>query len=200
MDFLLPTILSYLLLYKYLVLFSITFLAALALPIPSAASLMASAAFASQGYFNPIVVFLVATIGNIAGDNLGYWLARYYGKPVLLRIGFKKILNSQALQNAEIRLNRQPALFVFFSRFEVIATISVNLVSGLGKMAYSSYLFYEALGEIVQVTVYGTLGYLFGSNWQEIYSLVNNFSLAIVLIVILIMVLFWKSIFGKITK
>jgi membrane protein DedA with SNARE-associated domain len=200
MDFLFQTFLPYLLLYKYAALFTVTFLGALALPIPSAASLMAASAFASQGYFSLPEVILVAVLGNIAGDNLGYWIARLYGKQVLERIGFKRVLNSSIFRIVEGRVTERPALFIFFSRFEVIATLSVNLIAGLTKLSYARYLACEVIGEIAQVLAYASIGYFFGDNWQEATTLIGKLSLLAFAVAALFVGLLWKKIMLKISK
>ena len=79
MSFLIQFILPYILLYKYIALFVITFLASIALPIPAGGLLVASAAFASQGYFNIVKVIIVVIIANVLGDNVCYWLTRIFG-------------------------------------------------------------------------------------------------------------------------
>ena len=197
MSFLLQTILPYLLLYNYVALFVIAYFAALAFPVPSAATIMASAAFASQGYFNLFWIIIVASMGNIIGDNTGYWLARRYGRSILYRIGFKRVLDSLNFQSIEKQVKCRPALIVFFSRFQVWTTLSVNLISGLSKMRYVSYLFYEVLGEIIQVTMFAGLGYLFGANWQAMYDLVSTFFWILIIVLILLAVIFWKKLARK---
>jgi len=72
--------LSYLLVYKYLVLFLIVFLASLILPLPATALIMAAGAFSSQGYFNFSEVLLVAFAGSVLGDCCGYFISFYFGK------------------------------------------------------------------------------------------------------------------------
>lgn len=194
MDFLLQTILSYLLLYKYLALFGVTFLAALALPIPAAATVMASAAFASQGYFNINLVAFWASLGNILGDTAGYWLARGFGQPVLRAIGLGKLLDSAVFHALASQVRKKTAPIVFFSRFEVLATLSVNFICGLGKISYWKYLAYQAPGEMVQVLLFVTVGYLVGSGWQEINNLLGGFSLVIGLVLIVLIMLLWRRI------
>ncbi len=200
MDFLLQTILSYLLVYKYTTLFTVTLLAAIALPIPSAATLMASAAFASQGYFNMDLVILTASAGNILGDSAGFWLARRFGQPVLRRIGFRKLLDSPGFKAIERRIQRGPALIIFFSRFEVLATLSVNFITGLGQLPYLRYLLYEVPGEIVQVLIFASIGYAFGSAWEDINNLIGKFSLLIALALILLTMTLWKKIINRLIR
>ena len=94
MELILSTFLTFLLLYKYIGLFVISFLAALLLPLPSSSILAAAGAFAAQGYFSISYVLIVAFLGNILGDAAGYFLAQKMGTAALQRIGFRKILSS----------------------------------------------------------------------------------------------------------
>jgi membrane protein DedA with SNARE-associated domain len=182
MSVIITAILPYLLLYKYWALFGLTFIAAFFLPIPPGTIIMASAAFSSQGYFNIIWVIVVSILGNIAGDNAGYWVARYYGEPVLSRIGFRKVLHSARYKRIQERVVRQPGFLIFISRFEVSINLVVNLISGLAKVPYRKYLLFESLGEIFQVALYSTIGYVFGSNWQTLSSLIGRTLLIIIIL------------------
>ncbi len=200
MNFVVQIILPYLLLYKYWAIFTITLVAALAFPIPPGTLLMASAAFASQGYFSFTWVVVVGSLGNIVGDNIGYFLARAYGKKVLYRIGFGKTMDSQKYKNIEARVRRRPELLIFFSRFEVFSNLAVNLICGLSELDYKKYIVYESIGEIAQVFIYCSIGYIVGDNWMTISGLVTKFLILIILIAALIITIFWKKIWKSITK
>ncbi len=201
MDALAQTILPYILLYKYSALFVITFLASLALPIPAGTLLVASAAFASQGYFNIVVLIGVVIVANIAGDNILFWLARLYGKKVLYRIGFmRKILTSKNFTLIEDSISDRPGFVIFISRFEVIATLTVNLICGLGKVSYRKFMIYETLGAFVDAFFYGMIGYLFGDSWQAVNNLIGNFSILFFLAIALAVAIFWKKIINNLNK
>lgn len=193
-------LLPYLLLYKYWAIFSITFFAALILPIPPGTLLMASSAFASQGFLSFGWVVVAGILGNIAGDNVGYFLARKYGKSALRKIGFGKILENQKYANFEKKIRKSPGALIFFSRFEVFSNLAVNLISGLGRVPYGKYLFYESIGEIFQVALYCYIGYLVGDNWEEISAIIGRFLLLVVFIIVVIVIIFRKRIWKSITK
>ncbi|MDE2030942.1 MAG: DedA family protein [Patescibacteria group bacterium] len=198
MNFLVQAILPYILIYKYLALFIITFIAALAIPIPSGTLLIASAAFSSQGYFSITKVLIVVILANILGDNTSYWLARFYGRKVLSRIGFiNRILISKNFALIERGIVKHPGALVLVSRFEVVSTLTINFICGFGKTVYKKYLTFEILGTIASVMFYGMLGYIFGDSWQAINSLIGNFSLLIFLLIVLGVSLFWKKIIAK---
>ncbi len=201
MSFLAQTILPYILLYKYTALFVITFLAALAIPIPAGTLLVASAAFASQGYFNIVVLIIVVTIANMAGDNLSFWLARIYGKKLLYRVGFlKKILTSRNFILIEKRINKRPGFIIFITRFEVIATLTTNLICGMGNVRYRKFLLFEAMGAFADTFFYAMVGYLFGDSWQAVNDLIGNFSIVFFLAIALGVALFWKKIINNLAK
>jgi membrane protein DedA with SNARE-associated domain len=185
MDFIVQNLVPYLLLYKYVTIFLIAFFAAFIVPVPSGSILMAASAFASFGYFNLFWVIIISMVGNILGDNLGYWVARIYGREVLAKIGFRKVLESKAFKNIEDEFNKRPGFIVFASRFEVLSTLSVNLLSGISKTSYKKFFLHESFGSVAQVCVYSLLGFLFADNWESINSAIGKISLVVGLIVIL---------------
>ncbi len=189
-QFILPLVLTY----KYWALFGITFIAALVLPVPPGTLIMASSAFAFQGYFDFKLVLLSAILGNIAGDNVGYFLARKYGMPVLSRIGFRKVLASKRFKEVRQLMRKRPGFIIFVSRFEVFTNLSVNIIAGLTHVPYRKYVLYGAIGEIVQVTLYGSIGYFFGSNWDKIGRSIGHTFLVILVAAIALLVVFWKQV------
>ena len=196
MQFILPLVLAY----KYWALFGITFIAALVLPVPPGTLIMATSAFAYQGYFDFKFVLLSAIAGNIAGDNVGYWLARKYGVPVLSRIGFKRILASRRFREVERLVRNRPGFILFISRFEVFTNLSVNIIAGLSKVPYKRYVVFSAIGEICQVTLYGSIGYFFGSNWERIGAAIGHTFLIILVVAIALLIIFWKQIMKNLKK
>jgi membrane-associated protein len=199
MDFLVQTILPYVLLYKYWALFVITFLSSL-IPIPVGSLLMASAAFASQGYLNFMIVLLVVTIASIIGDTVCYWLARWYGKKFFNRFAFtRKILDSKNFQLIEKGMQQRPGFIIFISRFEALATLSVNIVCGLSNVSYKRFMLFEVLGAIAYTVFYGLIGYIFGDSWQAVNKLMGNFSIIVFIILIGCTIIFWKKIMANLS-
>lgn len=169
---LLNTLLPYVLLYKYVAIFAITFLGALALPLPSGSVVMAAAAFSTQGYLSLPLVLITAVAGNMAGDSAGYWLVRRYGIRVLRKIRLARFFRQDRLDAARQQLDRHPLLAIFFSRFFTAIAPAINVAAGLTRLSYKRYLLFEGLGEVTEVFCFVIVGYIFGSNWQY----VNQFS------------------------
>jgi len=193
MDFIVQNIIPYLVLYKYLTIFIISFVAAFVIPIPSGNVLMIASGFASVGYFNIFWIIIISIIANILGDNLGYWVARKYGEDVFSRIGFRRILKSKGFKNIEDKFNKHPGFLIFASRFEVLSTLSVNILSGISKTPYKKYFKHEVIGSISQVSFYSLIGYFFADSWESINTTIGKIALIGGLILILLIISFSRK-------
>jgi membrane protein DedA with SNARE-associated domain len=171
----LSSLLSFVLIYKYYAIFIVTFLGAFALPLPSGSVVMAAAAFSLQGYLNWFLVVLVGIAGNMAGDSSGYWLVRLYGKPVLNKLHLSKFFKEDKLLAVRDQIERHKVLTIYFSRFMTAVAPAVNVVSGFTALPYREFLLFEAAGEFTEVTCFGLIGYLFGSNWEYFSRLSGDF-------------------------
>jgi membrane-associated protein len=198
MDFIVQNLIPYLITYKYLALFLIAFIAAFILPIPSGSILMASSALANIGHFNIYWIIILSIIANIAGDNIGYWIARLYGEEVLSKIGFRRILKSKKFKDIEFRFSQHPGFIILASRFEVIFTLSVNLLSGLSKTNYRKYFLHESIGTVGQVLFYSLIGYFFADSWKGINNTISLIMFIIIVVAVFLLIYYWKRI--KFTK
>ncbi len=189
MDFVTQNLIPYILLYKYITLFVVAFLAAFIVPIPSGNLLMIASGFASVGYLNIFWIIIISVIGNILGDNLSYFIARRYGIKVLNKIGFRRILNSKTFKKLEDKFNEHPGSIILASRFEVLSTLSINLLSGISKTNYKKFLIHEVVGSIAQVTFYSVIGYLFVTSINSFGSKLSGIIFVVFIVMILIVFL-----------
>ena len=167
MEFILSTFLTFLLLYTYVGLFLISFLAALLLPLPSSSILAAAGAFAAQGYFSISYVLIAAFMGNILGDTTGYFLAQKIGTTTLQKIGFRKILTSSLYTKLVLYMKKFSFSLIFFSRFLTGVGPLVNILSGSTGISKQQFFVIAIIGEIAYVLLYGMTGYFLGSEWEN---------------------------------
>ena len=65
--------------YGAIILFCVTFLSCLALPVPSSILMLASGSFAATGDLDIVHVAIAAFADAVLGDNTGYVIARLSG-------------------------------------------------------------------------------------------------------------------------
>lgn len=188
MSGILQHIASLILIYRYPALFIVSFLSSLGVPVPAAASAVAAAAFASQGYLSISLLIFFGAAGNIIGDLTMYWLMRRYGKRVLYWLHLKRLADSHLLSNVEGTVDTYKAPIIIASRFQDQATTLVNIISGLGRMNLKRFAIFVSIGDFLQIAFYIGLGVVFSDNWQAIYDTLSKFSWIIGLVVAIVVV------------
>jgi len=162
--------------YGVSLLFSVTLLSCLALPVPSSLLMLAAGGFAATGDLSLPAVSAAAFSGAIIGDNLGYWIARG------LDDRFSDWLSTHP-RRAALRDNAQSFMAnwggfsVFFSCW-LVAPLGpyVNYVSGLARFSWPRFALWGAAGEVFWVGIYVGLGYVFADNMTQISDLLGNLS------------------------
>lgn len=177
--------------YGVIILFCVTFLSCLALPVPSSLLMLASGSFAATGDLVLIEVALAAFVGAVLGDNLGYLIARLSGDRM------ENWLNAHPKRAAlstkgQAYMEKWGGSSVFFSCW-LVAPLGpyVNYISGLTKFTWARFAMWGVMGEIVWVSLYVGLGYMFGDNFTAISSLLANASGLITAFIITIGLGFW---------
>lgn len=167
-DFLLTQIINY----GAPILGAVVFVGAMGAPFPGTLIVIAVGAFARQGILAWHITGLIALACVVAGDGLSYAMGRYARNIVL-----RRLQHSERWIKAESTFNRWGGMAVFWTRFLITGiAVPVNLIAGTSRFGYGRFLFYDLLGEAVWIFGYGSLGYLFGSQWEMIGDLTGNIS------------------------
>lgn len=167
-----PYLLSFILLYKYWALFGIIFLSALIVPFPSNSVLLASGAFASQGYMNLAVACLVAIVANVLGDCIDYMLARIYGRHLLQTF---HVRIPQSVTRIESFMKRYPGTTIVITRFVGTIEELVSMLAGFAGIPFGVFLFYDIIGNVISDGGVLYVGYFLGVHWQDFTSLFSIF-------------------------
>ena len=157
-------------------LFCVTFLSCLALPVPSSLLMLASGGFAAAGDLSLPAVAAAAFCGAVIGDNAGYWIARHLGD----RLGdwlAAKPKRAALRDKSEAFMHKWGGSSVFFSCW-LVAPLGpyMNYVSGLSRFSWPRFALWGVAGEIVWVGLYVGLGYSFADNITAISDLLGNLS------------------------
>ena len=111
-------------------------------------------------------IIVVATIAATLGDNLGFALGYYGGRPLLER--YQSLFRIQeTLARGEDLFARYGAVTIFFARFVFGMRIIAGPLAGVLRMPGESSVF-NFLGAGVWVTVISGAGYLFGRHWERL--------------------------------
>lgn len=186
-------------LYGYPALWLIVFVAAAGAPISGSLLLFAAGAFASLGDFNIFMLFPIALSAAVMGDNLGYFIGRRVGMPLIGWLERRKrfrFITPQALERGRAYFRRRAAWTVFITRFLIVVLGGpVNLVAGLEQYPYHNFLFWDISGQILGAIIPLGLGFVFAKSWEEvagIFGALSSLFLALLVVMILLAVLVRK--------
>jgi membrane-associated protein len=170
-DFLLASLLNY-----GAPLFGLVLMvAAIGLPIPSSFLVIAAGAFSRLGSLDWAQTAVMGLAGAVAGDSLSYALGHWAGNRVQSRFG-----NPALWSKARSTFNRGSGMAVFLTRFLLTAiALPVNLMAG-SSGNFRKFLANVVVGEALWITLYGGLGYLFGSQWELVNDYLGDFSSLVV--------------------
>lgn len=166
--------------YGYPALWLIVFVAAAGAPISGSLLLFAAGAFAAFGDFNIALLFVVALSAAVMGDNLGYYIGRRVGSPLLEWIARQKrfrLFTTQTLERSRIYFRDRAGWTIFVTRFLIVVLGgTINFLAGVEEYPYRKFLFWDISGQILGAIITLGLGYVSAESWEEVASLFGAFS------------------------
>jgi len=148
--------------------------------LPGDSLIFAAGTFAAIGKMNFWLLIIIIIMSAILGDTVNYEIGKHFGKKILNNKKFK-LIKDENLKKAEDLVKQYGGTAVLLARFMPIIRTIVPFVVGIGELHYPKFIKYNAIGGIVWVSLFLTMGYLFGN----IKAVQEHFTLIIIAIVIL---------------
>jgi membrane-associated protein len=165
------------------------------IPVPGETILLIASFMAySQQELQLSWIIVIATIAATVGDNLGFAIGYYGGRPLLERYQSFFRIPPSILSRGERLFERYGASTVFVARFVFGMRIIVGPMAGVLRMPWRKFLIFNFLGAVVWVTVISSAGYLFGRHWERLIGYIKRFDVAVASVVALAIVwIWWRS-------
>jgi len=189
--------------YGYVLVFIVAFLNNLGLPLPGETILL-GAGFASGKTLDSLWLSVAAaTAACFLGGSCAFWFGRRLGEGGLGKIHWLH-LTPERLQWPEQFFKRHGAKTVFIARFMfMFPPVVANLLAGMSKMPWRTYLFYNLTGSAAYSTTYILIGYFFGKKWKMLEAWLGPTMLYLIfagIILIVLGVMFGRTVVGFLTR
>ena len=155
--------------YGYWAVGGLVALESMGVPVPGETVLIGTAILA--GTTNDLNVFIlvgVAAAGAIVGDNVGFWIGREAGFPLLVRYGSYLGVTEPKIKLGQYLFLRRGGTVVFFGRFIAILRALAAFLAGANCMTWQRFLVFNAAGGVIWAAVYGFGGWYFGEEASKL--------------------------------
>jgi membrane protein DedA with SNARE-associated domain len=136
-------------------------------------------------------IIAVAIVAATLGDNLGFMVGYYGGRPLLLRYQSIFRIKNATITRGEELFAKYGAVTVFFARFVFGMRIITGPMAGVLRMSWRKFAIFNFLGAAVWVTVISMVGYLFGRHWERLQQGLKRFDVVVLGVVVLIAAFLW---------
>jgi membrane protein DedA with SNARE-associated domain len=177
-------------------LFAVVAIAAVGIPLPITLLLIVTGSLVAQGAMNVWSAIAIATVGSVAGDQIGYAVGRWGGK--VLAAKFSRMFgNAERIGQLEARAKGWGGAGVFFSRW-LVAPLGpwINFASGAADYSWLRFTLWDVLGESFGAALFIWLGLVFSDRVQEVGAILGNLTWVIVGLLI-VAFLGWKLFFSE---
>lgn len=153
----------------YLLLFMIIFIETglVVMPfLPGDSLLFVAGSLAAIGSLELGYLLALLIPAAILGDNINYWVGRYFGERVTAWTLFgKRLVRDKDLAKTHGYFEKYGVRTIIIARFVPIVRTITPFVAGVGKMDYRrKFLPFDIGGGILWITLLTMAGYLFGQH------------------------------------
>jgi membrane protein DedA with SNARE-associated domain len=169
------------------------------LPISSELVVPLGGALASQGKLGLggtivelILVVAVASVANLAGSLIAFYLTRRYGERVVLsRFGRWMGLSRGHLRLAHRFFDRWGLWAVFLGRLLPIVRTYISFPAGLSRIGYTRFTIVTLLGAIPWNFGLAYAGYLLGQHYEQVATTLAPFAIPLAVLVVIVLAAAW---------
>lgn len=166
--------------FGYTGLFVLSLLESAAIPIPSEIVLPFAGFLVASGQFSFWSAVFLATLANIVGSVILFWIGISGGRWVLERYGKYVLIHHRDIERGEAWFSRHGAKAVFWGRLMPVVRTFISLPAGVSQMNFKKFLTYTALGSLPWNFILVYLGLKTGENWDSLRPYFNFFDIVIV--------------------
>lgn len=113
------------------------------------------------------LLMVVVVVGAIAGDNVGFWIGRRFGRGFLERHGRKVLVTPERLETAERYYEEHGGKTVFLGRFIPVVRSVGFIIAGVARMEWRRFIVYDVAGAAIWGVGHTLLGYALGASYER---------------------------------
>jgi len=148
-------------------------------PLPSEVVIPPAAHWANTGQIPLTIpgIIIAGTIGSWLGASAMYWVARFAGRPLVLRYGRYVFVAPEKVRGAERWATQFGSIGIFISRLLPVVRHLIGIPAGILRMDYKLFSLYTVLGSAIWCAVLCWVGVTAGQDEQLMKGELHRISL-----------------------
>jgi len=167
----------------YAGIFLLSALESCAIPIPSEVVVPFSGFLAAVGRFNIWLVVFVATVANLAGSIILFWIGKSGGKWILERYGKYVLIHKHDMEKGDKWFAMYGSKAVFWSRMLPVVRTFISLPAGVSGMNFSKFCILTFFGSLPWNASLALIGFKAGENWNILHAYFRKADIFIIILV-----------------
>jgi len=131
------------------------------------------------------------TCAAAIGDNLGYAIGKFGGRPLLDHYQNLFRIRPATLKYGEAIFQGYGPATIFFARFVAGLRVIAGPLAGVLHMPWRLFVIFNFLGAAVWVSAIATAGYLFGGHWHALARGMERFNLVVLIVALIALLFLW---------
>ena len=136
-------------------------------------------------------IIVTGTIAATLGDNLGFTIGHFGGRPLLDRYQHLFRIPDHVIARGENLLQRYGAPIIFVARFIFGMRVVAGPLAGVLGMNWARFTLFNFLGAALWVTVIASVGYFFGSQWETLMRVMRGANVFFLIVAVAVVVIVW---------
>ncbi|HZU39679.1 MAG TPA: DedA family protein [Solirubrobacteraceae bacterium] len=161
--------------YGYLAVAGFVFLEDFGVPVPGETVLILGAVYAGTGRLSVYLVGLLGFAAAVLGDNVGFAIGHFGGRPLVDRYGRYVLLTPERVERATSFFERHGGKIIVVARFIEGLRQANGIIAGISGIHWARFLVFNAIGAALWVAVWTCVGYFSGSHIDSIYNTATRY-------------------------
>jgi len=161
------------------------------IPFPSEVIMPVAGYFAATGRLNLVAVIIAGTVGNLIGSLAAYWLARRFGRPLLLGPGRRVGISARHLDLADRWFGRYGLPAVFFGRLLPAIRTYISFPAGLARVQPVWFAVLTFAGALPWCIALALVGYQIGANYDKVAGPIGKVAIVLAVLIVIAVVVWY---------
>ena len=162
--------------FGYLAVLGLVLIEDFGVPVPGETVLILAAVYAGAGRLNVVLVGLLGFLGAVIGDNVGFAIGHFGGRPLIERYGRYIFLTPERVARATGFFQRHGGWIIIVARFIEGLRQANGIIAGMSGIHWAKFLVFNAIGAALWVVAWTSVGYFSGSHINAIYDTASRYS------------------------